>query len=492
MKNNPKLYEINTRVWIKQFDSANKKATLADVPITYWQELKKLGINYIWLMGVWRTCDSVIDKCCFEEGLVHSYSKALKDWKREDVIGSPFAICDYVINPSLGSENDLIELHSKLNNLEMKLIFDFVPNHFSVDSELIKTNPEIFLECCDDCIAEDDLTFFKSPFQPNLVFAHGRDPFFPAWTDTIQLNYFNTKTVHFMLQILKRISTFCDGVRCDMAMLILNNVFQNTWRGVVEYKKYSLPQVEFWQIAIEEIKKINNDFLFIAEAYWDLEWTLQQLGFNFTYDKKLLDRLKDGTPKSIYAHLKAEDDYQKKSVRFIENHDEERAVESLGKEKSQAAAVLISTIKGLKFYYDGQFSGKHIKLPVQLGKEPKESPLKNHQIFYNKLLTITNDEIFEFGNFEMLNVFSSWDGNNSFENLLAWNWNHSSRNCLVVVNLSNSISHGRIKLDVRHLSEQFEIKDELNDKKYIRDSEEVFHTGLYVELGPFKSHIFFY
>ena len=86
---NQSLYEINTRVWLQRFDQGIIKSTLNDVPNSYWDCLVKKGIDYVWLMGIWKTCNSLIDKCCFEEGLKKSYDRALKGWKREDVIGSP-------------------------------------------------------------------------------------------------------------------------------------------------------------------------------------------------------------------------------------------------------------------------------------------------------------------------------------------------------------------------------------------------------------------
>ena len=146
MQSNLTLYEINTRVWIRDFDTPEKKAKLADVPNDYWTGLTAKGVNLIWLMGIWKTCDSVIEECCFQEGLVSSYKKALKDFTKKDVIGSPYAIDEYVINPALGSGKDLIQLKKKLNSFGLKLILDFIPNHFSSGSVMIEKHPDIFIE----------------------------------------------------------------------------------------------------------------------------------------------------------------------------------------------------------------------------------------------------------------------------------------------------------------------------------------------------------
>jgi hypothetical protein len=492
MISNPKIYEINTRVWLKRFDTSNEKATLSSIPISYWNDLKKKGFDFIWLMGIWKTCDSVIEGCCFQTELVNSYDKALKNWSKEDVIGSPYAIDLYEVNPLLGTEEDLFKLRQDLQKLNMKLILDFIPNHFNADSIVKRTNPEIFLQSKEEHLANDKYTFFKSKYHDNIVFVHGRDPFFPAWTDTVQVNYFSSEARNFMIDTLRNISSKADAVRCDMAMLVLNNVFHNTWRGVIDEEKYPRIIEEFWKDAIESVKKINPDFIFIAEAYWNLEWDLQQIGFDFTYDKKLLDRLKDGTSRTIRDHLKADKSYQIKSVRFIENHDEERSITSLGIEKSFAAAILISTIQGMRLFHDGQFEGRRIKLPVQLGKEPNESVNKQILKNYEKLFSLVNNDVFNFGDFELLEPLQVWERNFTNDNLIAYNWVKESKHFLVVINYSNVTSQCRLKLDVRNHEDNFELIDVLNDKTYIRSAEEVFHIGLFIELAPWHSHIFLY
>lgn len=489
MIRNPKFYEINTRVFLRRFDSLNKKAKLLDVPFDFWENLSKLGINYIWLMGIWKTCKSTINKYCFEDYLVNSYSKALKDWKSEDVIGSPYSIDKYELNPEICNEDELQEFRIKINSIGLGLILDFIPNHYSSESELIYTNPEIFLQV-------DEKTFLNDPhtyFQPNVIekkyFAHGRDPFFPAWQDTIQINICSQAAREFQKNVLMNISQMCDGVRCDMAMLVLNNVFKNSWGSALP-EKCKNESKEFWGEIIPFIKNEKKDFLFIAEAYWDLEWQLQQLGFDFTYDKVLTDRLKYSQPKDIIDHLTAEYDYQIKSMRFIENHDEERAITEFGKEKSKAAAIIISTIYGAKLFFDGQFEGKKIKLPVQLGRETEEKIQDDLKSFYEKLLRITSHKVFKFGEWKLLTPLSSWINNISYKNMLAWEWRLEQERRIIVVNYSPSVATCRLKIDVTGYLEELTLKDLLNDVEYIRSAEEIFSLGLYIELKPYHAHIF--
>jgi len=483
---NPKLYEINTRVWIKKF---GKGATLSNIPINYFEDLANKGINIIWLLGVWDICKELIDEYCFTPELTADYSKALKDWKKEDVTGSPFSIEDYSINPSLGSLPELGKLRKELNKLGIKLILDFIPNHFGASTRLIRTNPNVFLKADEKLFADDPYTFFKNKYNNN-IYAHGRDPLFPSWMDTIQVNYFGEEAREFMTGKLLKLSEFCDGVRCDMAMLQLNNVFQNTWLGVLNRNEIKKPKEEFWKSAIDKVKMVEKDFIFIAEVYWNLEWQLQQLGFDFTYDKSLTDRLGSKDIQGVRGHLMAEKDYQLKSMRFLENHDELRSIEKFGKKESLAAAILITTIQGMKLYYDGQFEGKRIKTPVQLGREPIEKISESSQNFYFRLLSITKEEIFIKGEWMMIDPLPAADNNPSYENILTWQWKLGDDIRLVVINYSDGTSQCRLKIQLASTSNEIKLVDLLNDVEYYRSVSEIKTTGLFIELKSYNSHIF--
>ena len=65
---------------------------------------------------------------------------------------------------------------------------------------------------------------------------------------------------------------------------------------------------------ISAIKKAHPEFIFIAEAYWDMEWELQQKGFDFCYDKRLYDRLENDNAESVRLHLCADSAYQEEAA----------------------------------------------------------------------------------------------------------------------------------------------------------------------------------
>ena len=483
----PRLFEINARIWLRRLGRGLTLSSIPDNQIRLWKEK---GIDMIWLMGVWDNNKDVINEYCFEPELIAAYNGALKDWNNEDIIGSPYSINNYEINPIIGTKEDLLIFKKKLNDAGIKLILDFVSNHFSAKSLLINTNKEIFLQADEYIFKNDPYTFYQSPVNDNEYLAHGRDPLFPPWKDTTQINFYSREARDFLISILLNLTELCDGVRCDMAMLPLNNIFYNTWIGVLKKYGFEKPEKEFWEEAISTVKNKTKDFIFIAETYWDLEWQLQNLGFDFTYDKKLTDRLVSGDIRGVKDHLNAEKSYQDKSVRFLENHDEDRAIVKFGREKSMAAAVIISTIPGITLYFDGQFDGKKVKLPVQLGREPEEKPDEKIKEFYHNLLQITKASIFRNGNWKMLEVSPVGENDFSFENILAWEWRLNNNLMLVVINYSNSTARCRLKLEIDSKNDEVILSDLLNNTNYKRSPKEISEKGLFIELKSFNSHIF--
>lgn len=487
LNKNPKTYEINTRNWIKQF---GRDARLPDIPKDYFMKFAESGIDLIWMMGIWKTRENIIDETCFIAELVSTYTKALPDWKREDIIGSAFSIDCYEINPLIGTTDELLAFKENLNSLGLKLILDFVPNHFSAESKYISTNPEFFLEADVESLQGDSRTFYKPHSADGKVFAHGRDPFFLAWTDTVQVNFFSQKARNFLKNTLFELTDLCDGIRCDMAMLALNNVFYNTWMGVLNKRRIPKPEDEFWNGAIKEVKKKAPDFLLIAEVYWDLEKQLQNQGFDYTYDKTFTDLLFYNDIQGIKNHLHLDDELQQKSVRFIENHDELRAAAKFGKPRSLAAAAAVSTIQGMKLFYDGQFEGKKIRIPSQLGREPEEKVSEYVKNFYKKLLPIINYDIFKKGKWKMIEPLPIDAWNKAFENFLAWTWSLENEIILVAINYSSVTSQCRIKFEFSTDREILKFEDLLNDADYNRSVYELRANGLYVELKSYQCHIF--
>ena len=318
------------------------------------------------------------------------------------------------------------------------------------------------------------------------MFACGRDPYFPAWPDVLQLNAFQPGLRQAVVETIAEIAGQCDGIRCDMAMLMLNNIFERTWGDRAGVR----PVDDYWTTVIPAIKANWPEFRFMAEAYWDLEWELQQQGFDYCYDKKLYDRMNYGDVEIVRMHLLADLAYQGGMVRFIENHDEPRAAATFPGGKGRAAAVVILTLSGAKLLHEGQFEGRQVRLPVFLGRRPAEPIDHDLVAFYGRLLKEINRDVFRNGEWRLCEA-SGWPDNQTCHYILAWCWVMEDERYLIVVNFSDGTAQAHIHMpwdDLR--GKTWRLNDVLSGEIYDRSGDEMRDAGLYIDLGPWSYNLF--
>ena len=272
-----------------------------------------------------------------------------------------------------------------------------------------------------------------------------------------------------------------------MAMLMTNKVFTKTWGE----KAGQIPETEFWEEIIPVVKNKFPNFKFIAEVYWDMEWELQQQGFDFCYDKRLYERFANENANTIMEHLKGDLNYQNKLVRFIENHDEMRAVEKFGMNKSQAAALIALTIPGARLVHEGQMEGLKIKLPVQLGRRQAEVINQVLLNFYQNLLNIILGKEFANTNWSLCRINPVDSIDSSFKNIISYYWWIDDKCLLIVVNFSSHFSKAHIGIDTIDFgSENWKFTDLLNRKEFQYEGKNLEEYGLYIELEAWKGHVF--
>ena len=355
---------------------------------------------------------------------------------------------------------------------------DFVPNHTAFDHPWTQSHPERYVLGDDEAKRQQPEAFRAVG---DVLIACGRDPYFAPWTDVAQLNYFNPDTRAAMIDVLRTISMHADGVRCDMAMLVLNEVFDRTWRPVLK-GEWSAPAEEFWPGATRAV----DGLLYLAEVYWDLEWTLQQQGFHFTYDKRLLDRLHGRPASEVRSHLQADSSFGDRLARFIENHDEPRSAAELGI-RLPAAATMVTTLPGMRFLFDGQMDGARLRGPVQLGRWPEEAASPAVRELYERLLSATRAGVFHDGVWQLLRVSDA--GNDSYAHLIAWQWTLGVDRHIVIVNLGNGSSEGHLELPNLPAGSGWTFVDELTGERYDWDRRDLEARGLYVRLEAGRSHV---
>jgi Alpha amylase, catalytic domain len=480
----PTIYEINTWVWLAELSARERTSvTLGSVPAGDWDALAAHGFDAVWLMGIWERSTAGIAIANRNKNLLDDFKRALPDFRQQDNVGSPYCIRRYVVDAHLGGTEGLAIARRELAKRNIRLILDFVPNHVAPDHPWVTEHPEYFVQGNAEDADKDPVSFTRVG---GRVFACGRDPYFPAWQDVLQLNAFQPGLRQAVLETVSSIASQSDGIRCDMAMLLLNSIFERTWGTRAGQK----PATEYWRDLIPAVKKTYPDFLFVAEAYWDLEWELQQHGFDFCYDKRLYDRLEHDNAESVRLHLCADFAYQAKLLRFIENHDEPRAAATFSPAKERAAAVTIGTLPGARLFHEGQFEGRRIRLPVFLGRRPVETADKALQIFYHWLLDATNAPAFRYGEWVLCNC-TGWPDNSSYQNLVAWTWVKDQDRYLIVVNLSDNSAQAVVHLPWDELRGNiWRLADVLSGQSYERNGNEMREQGLYVDLKAWNCHFF--
>ena len=480
----PFLYEINTWVWLSELSrKCRKKITLSSVPSAEWDAIAAYDFDAVWFMGVWERSPAGMAIANRNENLLEDFRRALPDFRTDDNVGSPYCVRRYIVDEHLGGPDGLAVARQELAKRGMNLVLDFVPNHVAPDHPWVSEHPEYFIRGKAEDARNDPSSFVEVN---GTVCACGRDPYFPAWPDVLQLNAFESDLRQAVIKTLSSIAQQCDGVRCDMAMLMLNSVFERTWSG----RAGSRPKIEYWVDVISDIKNKYPRFLFIAEAYWDLEWKLQQQGFDFCYDKKLYDRMEHSDAESIRLHLCADLAYQGKLLRFLENHDEPRIAATFSPAKHRAFALTISTLPGIKLFHEGQFEGRKVRLPVFLGRRPDESLDNDLRTFYRKLLEAVDKPVFREGEWKPCDR-TGWPDNGSFQNVVAWTWTHKEERYLIVVNFSDHYAQALLPLHWTDLGDRkWHLRDVLSDVIYERYGGEMLSPGLYVDLAPWKFHFF--
>jgi hypothetical protein len=477
----PSLYQINTRVWLTDLSATlGRKATLDDIPDAELDRLAALGFDWLWLLSVWRTGPAAQQVSRTNSEWRHEFQETLPDLREEDIAGSGFAITGYTVHPSLGGDAALARVRQRLRDRGLRLMLDFVPNHMAPDHPWVEQHPEYFVGGSESDLAQAPQNYTR--VGGNRVVAFGRDPYFSGWPDTLQLDYSNSATQDAMCGELLRIAGQCDGVRCDMAMLVLPDVFERTWG-------HRAPL--FWPETTRRVREHVPNFCFMAEVYWDLEWTMQQQGFDYAYDKRLYDRLREGHARPAREHLLAGLDFQDKVARFLENHDEPRVNATFALPMHQAAAVITFLSPGMRFFHQGQFEGRRKRISPHLVRGPLEPTDEAVTRFYEQLLAVVRKTTVRDGEWRLLECVPAWDGNWTWDGFLACGWQRDTARVLVVVNYAGNQGQCYVRVPFMDLSgRDVGLTDLMNGARYERDQSDLASRGLYVDLPAWGYHVF--
>ncbi len=485
----PVILELNTRVWLQSLNrDDHSPLTLAQVPDAALDRIAGVGANFLWLMGVWTRSPKGREQAL---ALLPKFRGALPDIVAANVIASPYAVFDWQVAPELGGREALADLRRRLRQRGIGLILDYVSNHVARDHPWLYRQPDWFIQGSERDLQERPGDFFASQTRAGRrIFAHGRDPWFPGWTDTAQVNAFNPDYRQAVRQVLFDLAAQCDGLRCDMAMLLCNEVFATTWRDHID--PFDSPPEEIWQELIAALREQFPDILLIAEVYWDMEAELLRLGFDYCYDKPLYDALLHCDAGRLRAMLSTLVAHQDRLLRFTENHDERRAVTAFGEARSRAAFTLAATLPGAFLLHGGQLEGRATHLPVQLARRPVEASLPDHEDYQRRVLRELGAAPFRLGQWQLFEVLPPLDGHDRPDQLFAYGWACPGDWRLVIVNLGASPAWGRVPLAAwpEIATGSWRLEDCLDDACYDRDGARMTREGLEVLLPARGAHLF--
>jgi glycosidase len=489
---------INTRLWLNDLGQKyNKKITIDTIPDEEWAE-KLNNYDIFWFMGIYLPSQFSANHA---KKYTHQYTHALPDIDpNKDVVASPFAVADYLPSPHVVESWEAWDkMVEKLHKADKKVYVDFVPNHTAVDHPWATEHPEYFIQSNKEQFLRHPNLYQAVNDQSGQThyLAHGKDPNYPEWSDTLQLNYGQEAVHHIMTEKLLSLVEHVDGVRCDMAMLLNSSTFLRTWGWTLnEEEKQYIQNHQFWQEAIpkakakaESLKK--DDFEFMAEAYWEKDILAKDFDFIYRDElyKHLLRVARGEKPHYLREHIAhllncAQKQEQCKDTVYLENHDEERAVKIMGKDFSKAAAALISFLPNTMLLINqGQEDGRSIRPPMQISRSPKEKNDLELKNYYQRLMELKQSKLFREGQWSMAQV------NTSSEDLISLEVQSSNRviKAIICINIGKDYVSGEIPMQSKYKPIT---TFNLNSAEY--SCLEQRNTNLNLNLAPFTSQIIFF
>jgi Alpha amylase, catalytic domain len=481
----PALFQLNTRVRLRALEAElGRPATLDDIPDAELDRLAAQGFDWVYFLGVWSTGEAGRRVSSTQSDWRRSFEALLPDLEERDICGSSFAVTAYAAHPAMGGNEALARLRRRLHARGLRLMLDFVPNHMAPDHPWARERPELFVRGSEALLEKEPGNYVRvETTHGPMVLARGRDPYFPGWPDTLQLDYGNPAAQEAMRGELVAAASLCDGLRCDMAMLLLPDVFQRTWGIAAE---------PFWPGAIRAVRERSPTFTFAAEVYWDLEWAMLQQGFDYAYDKTLYDRLVARNGRGVREHLMAGLDYQRHLVRFLENHDEPRAAGTFPWDVHQAAAVVTFLSPGLRFFHQGQLEGRRQHVSIHLNRAPTEAPDPDVGAFYRRLLDRLRNPALRDGAWRPLEPIEAWQGNGTWSGFIPALWEGpGGERLMVVVNFQPHQAQCYVRLPLGDVAgRSHELIDLLGPARYRRAGDDLAGRGLYLDLPSWGFHLF--
>jgi len=382
---------------------------------------------------------------------------------------------------------------------------------------------------------------------------HGNDGTRMPWNDTAQLNFLKPEVREAVIQTIVHVARKFPIIRFDAAMTLTKRHYQRLWfpepgtggaipsragHGLTKAQFDALIPEEFWREVVDRMAQEAPETLLLAEAFWLMEgYFVRTLGMHRVYNSAFMNMLKNEENEKYRSSLKNvlafDPEILKRFVNFMSNPDEETAVAQFGKEdKYFGVCTLMVTLPGLPMFGHGQIEGFTEKYGMEYRRaywdeQPDENLIHRHEREIFPLMR--RRHLFaEVQNFLLYDLVTPEGYVN--ENVIAYS-NRVGQECALVVyhnkfdtaggwlhtsvpyrvkttadgSLTTDPTEGEQAPGTRALAQKtlgeglglhpdenyFCIfRDHVSGLEYIRNSYELFHRGLYVELAAFKYQVF--
>ena len=544
-----------TFVWLDQLSRTYGRdiRRLDQIPDEELDTLARRGFRGLWLIGLWER------------------SAASRDIKvrrgNPEAAPSAYSLKDYAIAHSLGGHDALQNLKQRANARGLRLAADMVPNHMGMDSTWMAEHPERFLQLShppypgytfngpnlsgDDRIEiyledgyweeRDAAVVFKCVHrdsgQVRFVY-HGNDGTQMPWNDTAQLDYLQPAVREAVIQTILDVARQFPIIRFDAAMTLARKHIARLWYpppggggAIPSRAEHTVaPEVldrllpgEFWREVVERIRTEVPDTLLLAEAFWMMEgYFVRTLGMHRVYNSAFMHMLRDEDNAGYRGAIKQVLEYSpailERYVNFMNNPDEETAVEQFGKgDKYFGIATMMSTLPGLPMYGHGQIEGFSEKYGMEYTRAyVDESPDQGLMDHHERVIFPILRERHKFCGVNHFALMDFWRDGSVDENVFAYA-NRSTQTgepSLVVYNNVHTPTGGWIKsssainvgdtdapnLVHRSLGEALGIVDdptviygfwELRKRAWLlRTGAELCRDGLFAEVGGYGALVF--
>jgi glycosidase len=545
------LIAKSSYVWLDQLSKQYKQSItrLDQIPDQELNRLANFGFTGLWLIGLW------------ERSTASQKIKQING--NPEAVASAYSLKSYDIAEDLGGTSAYEDLKERAWKRGIRLASDMVPNHMAIDSDWVKIHPHWFVQTDHPPfpnhtfngpeLANDDsmeiyiedgywhksdaaVTFKRVDKNTghSVYMYHGNDGTGMPWNDTAQLNYMMPEVREALIQTILHVARQFPIIRFDAAMTLAKKHYQRLWfpqpgtgGDIPTRSEYAMTKdqfdtyfpEEFWREVVDRIQKECPDTLLLAEAFWMMEgYFVRSLGMHRVYNSAFMNMLKNEENENyrlmIQNVLEFNPQIMKRYVNFMNNPDEDTAVDQFGKDdKYFGVCMLMCTMPGLPMFGHGQIEGFNEKYGMEYKKaywdEPVDEDLVNRhrrEIFpvLKKRKLFSEVDNFRFYNFVV-------DNSHVNENVYVYSNIHNGERTLVLYNNAYQQTAGWFKdslnykadsgdlnsesliyaLNLNHDEAVYTIfKDLISGLEYLRKNSEIAENGLFAELGGYKYQVF--